>query len=61
MVIPKLDITQWMPDIVNGQAAQLGQIARSILTALSTYPYYIVVHGYPPDKDRDNLLNLARA
>ncbi|MGK7888414.1 MAG: TauD/TfdA family dioxygenase, partial [Leptolyngbyaceae cyanobacterium] len=61
MVIPKLDITQHIPDVVNGHETQIREIARSILTALRTYPYYIVVHGYPPDQNRDHLLNLAKA
>ncbi|MEM0980442.1 MAG: TauD/TfdA family dioxygenase [Cyanobacteria bacterium P01_H01_bin.58] len=61
MSIPIVATTQFSVDNAQNSATSVRDVARSILTALSTYPYYLVVDGYSPNLDKSNLLALAEA
>ena len=61
MGIPTLEIPQALTDSRSGEIAPLQDLARSIGAALSTYPHYVVVNGYPAIEDRTNLINLSKA
>ena len=61
MGIPTLEIPQALVSSKSSEIAPLQDLARSICAALSTYPHYIVVTGYPAIEDRTNLVHLAKA
>ena len=61
MGIPMIEISQALAYSRSSEIAPLQDLARSIGAALSTYPHYVVVNGYPAIEDRTNLINLAKA
>ena len=61
LAIPTLEINQITTGLGNGETASLPQLARGICKALSAYPHFVVVNGYPPLEDRTNLINLSQA
>ena len=61
MSIPTLEIPQDLAYSSSREIAPLQNLARSIGAALSTYPHYVVVKGYPAIDDRTNLIKLAKA
>ncbi|MEM9007931.1 MAG: TauD/TfdA family dioxygenase [Cyanobacteria bacterium P01_F01_bin.86] len=60
MSIPTFEIPQVSVASEHLEPETLQDIARSIGSALSTYPHYVVVQGLPAIKDRTNLVNLAQ-
>ena len=61
LAIPTLEITQIPRGLGNGEIASLQQLAPTICKALSAYPHFVVVNGYPPLEDRTNLIDLSQA
>lgn len=61
MNIPIVDMTQFSMDNAQDPETSARKIARSIIAALRTYPYCLVVHGYSSKLDKRNLLDLAEA
>ena len=61
MGIPTLEISQALEFSKSSEMAPLQDLARSIGAALSTYPHYVVVNGYPAIEERTNLIHLANA
>ncbi len=61
LVIPTLDITHLAIGPAKEKIIRLQELARSICTALSAYPHFVVINGYPPIEDRTNLVNLSKA
>jgi hypothetical protein len=59
--IPKLEVSNFFTVTENVREAALLKLARSIWSALSTYPHFIVVNGYPAVEDRSNLVDLSQA
>ncbi len=59
--IPTLEITRFSAGLRKGEIVNLQELAQSISTALSAYPHFVIVTGYPPIEDRTNLLNLSEA
>ena len=47
LVIPTLDITNFAIAPVKDKIIILQELACSICTALSAYPHFVVVNGYP--------------
>ncbi|MEO0969497.1 MAG: TauD/TfdA family dioxygenase, partial [Cyanobacteria bacterium J06639_18] len=60
LVIPTLDINHFAIASAKDKIIRLQELARSICKALSTYPHFVVVNGYPPIEDRTNLVNLSQ-
>ena len=58
--IPTIEITRFLASLGKEDIVDLQELARSICTALSTYPHFVVVNGYPPIEDRTNLVNLSK-
>ncbi|MDJ0900897.1 MAG: TauD/TfdA family dioxygenase [Xenococcus sp. MO_188.B8] len=61
LTIPKLEVTQIPRGLKNGEIGSLEQLAPAICKALSAYPHFVVVNGYPALEDRTNLINLSQA
>ena len=61
MSIPTLEVPQALIASEYPAAGLLQELAQSVGAALSTYPYYVVVNGYPAVEDRTHLVNLAEA
>ena len=61
LTIPRLEITQITRGWGNGEIGSLQQLAPAICKALSAYPHFVVVNGYPPLEDRTNLIDLSQA
>ncbi|MGF1524946.1 MAG: TauD/TfdA family dioxygenase [Leptolyngbyaceae cyanobacterium] len=59
--IPTLEVPQALITSERPEAGLLQGLAQSVGTALSTYPYYVVVSGYPAGEDRAHLVGLAEA
>ncbi|MEL6382984.1 MAG: TauD/TfdA family dioxygenase, partial [Cyanobacteria bacterium J06626_18] len=59
--IPTLEVPQALIATEPSEAGVLEALAESVGTALSKYPYYAVVSGYPAVEDRTNLVSLAEA
>ncbi|MGK7937565.1 MAG: hypothetical protein AB4206_17500 [Xenococcaceae cyanobacterium] len=61
MSLPTLEITNFPTDLRTNNLPNLEELACSICRALSVYPHFVIVNGYPPIKDRSNLVNLSKA
>lgn len=59
--IPTLEITHFPTGSGKKEIVDLQELAQSICTKLSAYPHFVVVNGYPPIEDRNNLVNLSKA
>ncbi|MEM9217342.1 MAG: TauD/TfdA family dioxygenase [Cyanobacteria bacterium P01_F01_bin.150] len=57
----RLDPTLLEFDQDQGVTDRLQSLAYSIITALATYPHYVVVEGYPAVQDRTNIMHVAHA
>jgi tetratricopeptide (TPR) repeat protein len=55
--IPTLEIGQ----AETGTAISLNDVSKSIYDALTQYPYYIVVNGFTPLRERTQLMDFGRA
>lgn len=61
MSIPIADTTQFSTDNAQNPATSVREIASSIITGLSAYPYCLVIDGYASSLDKSHLLDLAEA
>ena len=61
LAIPTLEITQIPKGSRNEEISALQELARDIRKALSAYPHFVVVNGYPALEDRTNLIDLSQA
>lgn len=59
--IPTLEITHFPTGSGKEEIVDLQELAQSICKKLRAYPHFVVVNGYPPIEDRNNLVNLSKA
>ncbi|MDJ0679813.1 MAG: TauD/TfdA family dioxygenase [Xenococcaceae cyanobacterium MO_167.B52] len=61
MLIPIININRIVQDSSNTAIADMPSLAQSVLRALNAYPHFVIVSGYPPNKDGTNLVKLSQA
>jgi alpha-ketoglutarate-dependent taurine dioxygenase len=60
MNVPLIDVTHASPESLHGEIKTLKELAIAIREVINCYPYYVIVSGFPPHKQPEYLITLAR-